>query len=160
MRPCAPCQESWICSEWSECQAGSQSRSCYDEHSCETTDYQPELQKGCEVFFPPGPEPDKIYSPPAPPPAVELGFFQKFWDNYAIYIIGLLAAVVLAAIILLVIHYFKPKKVAYNINELKQWVRKEKEMGTSDEKIRAILKQNTGWTDEEIDMAFESLRQQ
>ncbi len=160
-RPCAPCQESWICSEWSECQVGSQSRVCYDEHFCETTNYQPHSQKGCEVFFPPGPEPDRIsfqLPPPYAPAAAaeEESFFQK----YKLYLLGLLIAAVLTAIILLAIHYFKPKKVAYNINELKQWVRKEKEMGTSDENIREILKQNTGWTDEEIDMAFESLRTQ
>ena len=70
----------------------------------------------------------------------------------------MLAVIVLAALIAVAIHYFKPKKVAYNINELKDWVRKEKQMGTSDLDIREILKHNTGWTDDEIDIAFESLR--
>ena len=44
-----------------------------------------------------------------------------------------------------------PKKIAYNVNELNQWIKKEKEMGTSDVDIRQILKQNTGWTDEEVE---------
>ncbi len=159
-RPCAPCQESWVCSEWSECQGGLQSRQCYDEHFCESNNYKPFLQKGCEELLLAGPEPDRI-SFQLPPPfapaaqAAEESFFQK----YKIYLLGLLIAVVLAAIILLAIHYFKPKKVAYNINELKEWVRKEKDMGTSDDDIRSILKQNTGWTDDEINVAFESLRQ-
>ena len=81
------------------------------------------------------------------------------WNNYKFYIIGGAAAIVLAALVLLALHLLMPKKVAYNLNELKQWVRKEKEMGTSDEDIRQILKQNTGWADDEIAMAFESLRQ-
>jgi len=158
-RPCAPCQESWICSLWSDCQGGLHNRACFDEHQCLTTNYKPVLQKGCDAL-PVGPEPDRISFelPPPFPPAQAQVTKEGFWDKYSNYIIGLLAAIVLAALIAVAIHYLKPKKVAYNINELKEWVRKEKEMGTADFDIREILKHNTGWTDDEIDIAFESLR--
>lgn len=156
-QPCQACEESWVCSVWAECSAGSQTRVCYDEHLCETFVSKPALQKGCDQAEP-FPQPVQISAklpPPYVPPAVE----QSFWDNYKYYLIGGLAAIILAVLILVGIHIFAPKKVAYNINELKQWVRKEKEMGTSDADIRQILKQNTGWTDEEMDMAFEGLQQ-
>ena len=98
--------------------------------------------------------------PYVPPPAVaQQNFFAKLWEDYQLYIIGGAAVLVLAALVLLAIHLLMPKKIAYNLNELKQWVRKEKEMGTSDSDIREILKQNTGWTDQEVDMAFESSKQ-
>ena len=42
-------------------------------------------------------------------------------------------------------------------DELKEWIRKEEAMGTSKEDIRTILKDNTGWEDEEIDEAFSEL---
>ena len=162
-RPCAACQESWVCSLWSECRAGTQSRACYDEHFCETETYQPALQKGCAVMIPPGPEPDRI-SFQLPPPftgttqAPKKESFANLWESYGNVIIGILIAVVLAVLVILGWYHFKPKKVAYNINELKEWIRKEKQMGTSDGDVREILKHNTGWTDEEIDIGFESLR--
>ncbi len=163
-RPCEACQESWVCSIWAACSAGSQTRACYDEHFCETTANKPAIQKGCNEVDP-VPPPSRISTQLPPPyvpqaPAVaQQSFFSKVWDDYKYYIIGGVGAILLAIIILVTIHFLVPKKVAYNINELKQWIRKEKEMGTSDADIREILKQNTGWTDEEIDMAFESSTQ-
>ena len=158
-RACEPCLESWICSLWAECNAGNQARACYDEHFCETTNYKPGLEKGCNQADP-LPPPARISSqlpPPFTPPSAIAQ--QSVWDNYKIYFIGGAAAVLLAALVLLAIHYFKPKQVAYNLNELKQWVRQEKNMGTSESDIRQILKQNTGWNNEEINSAFESLKQ-
>jgi len=159
-RPCESCLESWVCSLWAECSAGVQSRACYDEHFCETSNLKPGLQKGCNEMDP-IPPPARISSqlPPPyvpPPAAAQQSFLSKTWENYKMYIIGGAAAILLAVMIILAIHIFMPKKVAYNINELKQWVRKEKEMGTSDTDIREILKQNTGWTDQEVDLAFQS----
>ncbi|MBI4147103.1 hypothetical protein HY494_00435 [Candidatus Woesearchaeota archaeon] len=161
-QPCEPCQESWVCSLWAECSYSSQTRVCYDEHSCDTTNLKPAIQKGCNEADP-FPAPAKISTQLPPPfvpqaPVVQQSFLSKLWGNYSVYLIGGAAAILLAVIILLAIFFLKPKKVAYNINELKQWVRKEKEMGTSDTDIRQILKQNTGWSDEEIEMAFESLK--
>ncbi|MEK6940234.1 MAG: hypothetical protein AABX31_05910 [Nanoarchaeota archaeon] len=160
-RACEPCQESWVCSIWAACSAGSQTRACYDEHFCETTSNKPAIQKGCaqaDPFPPPARISTQLPPPYAPPvqAVAQPSFLSKAWDNYKFYIIGGAAAIVLAALVLLALHLLMPKKVAYNINELKQWVRKEKEMGTSDADIRQILKQNTGWADEEIDMAFDS----
>ncbi|MDP3698941.1 MAG: hypothetical protein Q8R47_05110 [Nanoarchaeota archaeon] len=163
-RPCEACLESWVCSVWNECSAGAQTRACYDEHFCETTNLKPALQKGCNAADP-VPPPVRIstqlpppYVPQAPA-VVQQSFFSKAWDNYKYYILGGAAAIALAVLVLLALHIFMPKKVAYNLNELKQWVRKEKQMGTADPDIREILKQNTGWTDQEIDMAFESSQQ-
>lgn len=162
IQPCDACEESWVCSSWAECSYGSQNRACYDEHSCETTNSKPAIQKRCTEADP-FPLPAKISTQLPPPfvpqaPVVQQSFFSRLWNNYSSYIIGGAAAILLAIIIILAIIFLKPKKVAYNINELKQWVRKEKEMGTSDADILQILKQNTGWTDEEIEMAFESLK--
>ena len=141
-----------------------QNRACYDEHLCETTSNKPAIQKGCNEVDP-FPAPSRI-STQLPPPYVPQGpavvqqsFFSKAWDNYKYYILGGAAAIALAVLVLLALHIFMPKKVAYNLNELKQWVRKEKQMGTADQDIREILKQNTGWTDQEIDRAFESSQQ-
>ena len=163
-RPCETCLESWVCSLWAQCNGGSQARACYDEHLCQTIANKPALQKQCNAVDP-LPPPTRI-STQLPPPFVpstsaapQEGFFSRLWNNYSLYFIALAVAIILAALIIFGIYYFKPKKVAYNINELKQWVRKEKEMGTSNADIRQILKQNTGWTDQEIDMAFEGLQQ-
>lgn len=159
-RPCEPCLESWVCSIWADCSAGAQTRACYDEHFCETANNKPALQKGCyeaDPFPPPTKISTQLPPPYVPPAAVaQPSFLSKLWGKYKWYIIGGLAAIVLAVVIMLAVHFLAPKKVAYNLNELKQWVRKEKEMGTSDADIRQILKQNTGWTDEEVDMAFEN----
>ncbi len=160
-QPCQACQESWVCSIWAECSAGIQTRACYDEHLCDTTNNKPAIQKVCkqaDPFPPPSRISTQLPPPYIPPPVVQQSFLSKVWNNYKFYIIGGAAAIVLAALVLLALHLLMPKKVAYNLNELKQWVRKEKEMGTSDEDIRQILKQNTGWADDEIAMAFESLR--
>ena len=160
-RPCEACQESWVCSIWNTCSAGSQSRVCYDEHECKTTNNKPALQKGCSQADPfpvPARVSPQLPPPYVPPPVAQQSFLSKVWDDYKWYIIGGLAAIVLIVVIILTIYFLVPKKVAYNINELKQWVRKEKELGTSDADVREILKQNTGWTDQEIDMAFESLK--
>lgn len=161
-RSCAACQESWVCSLWGECNTGSQSRVCYDEHFCETAASKPGLQKGCNEADP-FPPPAKISSQLPPPftgitQAPEEGFFSKLWAGYKLYLIAGLVALILAALAIAAVYYFRSPKVAYNINELKQWVRKEKQMGTADEDIRQILKQNTGWTSEEIELAFDSSR--
>lgn len=162
-RECEACQESWVCSTWNECNTGLQTRACYDEHFCETTHNKPAIQKGCQQADPfPAPARISAQLPPpyVPPPVAQPSFLSKVWRNYNFYIIGGVGAILLAVVILVTIHFLMPKKVAYNINELKQWVRKEKEMGTSDADIREILKQNTGWTDEEINSAFQSSQQQ
>ena len=161
-RDCSQCDESWICSQWSQCSNGLNTRDCYDEHDCGTVLLKPDLQKSCQASSTPGPQPVRI-SNQLPPPSYakpqELSGFAKFWNDYKLLvIIGLLGIIILLIIILLLIHFLKPKHYAYNMDELKKWVSKERTMGTSNEDIRSILKQHTGWKDKEIDAAFESLR--
>jgi hypothetical protein len=68
---------------------------------------------------------------------------------------GVGALLLLILIVVLIVHFVHAhKKTAYNVNDLKEWIRKEKEAGTPDADIRQILKENTGWTDEEINRAF------
>ena len=62
-------------------------------------------------------------------------------------------------IVLGVLHIFKPKPVAYNIAELKEWVQKEKEMGTSTENIKTILADHTGWSRDKMESLFEGLKE-
>ncbi|MCX6749861.1 MAG: hypothetical protein NTZ83_00210 [Candidatus Pacearchaeota archaeon] len=46
------CQESWECSQWSDCSNGVQTRECDDSHSCSTTFYKPSEEKEClEIEF-------------------------------------------------------------------------------------------------------------
>ncbi len=46
-----PCQENWICGEWSACYAGQQSKSCSDTNACGTTYLKPATTQSC--FSPP-----------------------------------------------------------------------------------------------------------
>jgi len=162
-RGCSQCDESWICSIWSQCSNGVNLRNCFDEHECGTSILKPGLQKSCQAASASGPQPRQISNQLPPPsfaqPQAQSSGLQKFWEEYkAILVLGTLSLVILVIIVLLLIHFLKPKHFAYNLHELKEWVRKESAMGTSKEDIRAILKQNTGWKDQEIDAAFESLR--
>ncbi len=159
---CAECAESWVCSAWSECSDEQNYRNCDDEHGCGTTVLKPKLQKLCTEEEPSGPAPAQIssvmpplyYAPPAEPAA------KSFWKDNLFYLITIpLVLIAIVVVIILTFHFLKPKRLAYNLNELKQWVRKERAMGTSDEDIRKILKEHTGWRDEEIAQALESPQQ-
>ena len=54
----------------------------------------------------------------------------------------------------LLVHYARRSKVVYNLDELKEWVGKERQMGTAEKDIAAILQQQTGWNDAEIQKAL------
>lgn len=41
------CEENWKCSEWSECENGTQTRSCVDVNSCGTYLHRPALEQEC-----------------------------------------------------------------------------------------------------------------
>ncbi len=157
VRDCKPCVESWICSLWSDCQNGFQTRTCQDEHFCGTNAKMPIEQRSCQQDFVPGTAPAKVT-----PPGVQLPISTElsFWDKYKWYIIWSLLALIIIALLVLGYFFFirNRKKKSYNINELKTWVKQEKAAGTSHADIRHILKENTGWTDPEIDVAFASLR--
>jgi hypothetical protein len=181
---CTKCEESWICSAWSTCQSDEQLRTCYDEHKCGSTVLKPTLRKYCQATYVPGPKPASVsstiqppayypasqpepaYQPPvqkpvvAKPTAPVVKFsFSSFWDKYQMYFLGLGILIVVVIIIIILIAYFaKPKQRVYNLDELKEWIEKERQMNTGDVQIRQILSQNTGWSEEEISQAFSELR--
>jgi len=160
IQDCPKCDESWVCTSWSDCIAQKQNRNCYDEHKCNTFQLKPHTQKAC-ALPPTGPPPAKIIPtlPPTIPPEVEVPK-PSLWDKYKAWLLGTPAALILLLLIILVtLHYLKPKKVEVsNIEELKNWVQQELQMGTPKEKIREIIHQQTGWTDQELDKAFEELQ--
>ena len=155
-RECKPCNESRICSLWDDCESGFETRSCIDEHYCGTNVLIPIEQKSCGIDFVSGSDPAKIT-----PPGVQLpaSIEPSIWDQYKWHFFWLLIIILLIVLgIFIYLHFFHNKKKAYNIEELKTWVKQEKAAGTTNEDIRHILIKNTGWTDEEIDTAFVSLR--
>ncbi len=179
-RACTKCEESWICSAWSDCVSEEQVRACQDEHKCGTTVLKPNLRKLCQATYVSGPAPAytspvipaPTYYPASQPEPVTQTIkplikevapvtpfsWNNFFDKYQIYLLGLGALVVLIVIIIiLVAHFAKPKERTYNLEELKEWIRKERQMGNSDNQIRQILAQNTGWDEEEISQAFNEL---
>jgi uncharacterized membrane protein YgcG len=161
---CTFCAESWVCSIWSPCNYGTQDRTCTDLHLCGTTQFKPVEQKGCQEFVAPI---QQVYTPPPPPPS-EQGFVAELkqavtektisiWDKYMYYILGLAAFVVLAVFVIVLILVLRKPKQVYNLDELKDWVVKERQMGTSDGDIKTILAQSTGWKEPEIRQAFGEL---
>ncbi len=166
-RSCTPCYESWICTAWSECYLGKNTRMCYDERNCGTEDFKPAREKSCQAASVAGPQPKQITYQIPPPSygqqavaAPKESSIQKFWEQYRLHIIAGVAALVLLTIAtLLLFRFIKARKSeAYNLNELKDWVRKEKEMGSSEENMRSILKKSTTWREEEINRVFQELQ--
>ncbi len=51
------CTEEWICTEWSECVDGEQTRTCTDQSDCGTTSDKPDEMRGCVIEEE---EPEKI----------------------------------------------------------------------------------------------------
>ncbi|MFH1682282.1 MAG: hypothetical protein ABIA37_00645 [Candidatus Woesearchaeota archaeon] len=162
-RTCEPCDESWICTAWSNCIGGTQSRSCYEEHNCETAEEKPDESQSCvetSTYVPP-----PAYTPPVveytPPPVVAapVSAWTQFWDKWKTWLVLIPSLLILAMVgLLLYLHFHKPKTEVGNMDELKDWVGQELEMGVSKEDIRKTLHENTGWTDEELDMAFKELK--
>jgi hypothetical protein len=156
-RECTSCVESWICSLWSDCSNSFQTRTCQDEHFCETNAKIPIEQRSCaEDFVPSSSGSTQTFTPPD----VQLPITTEpsFWDQYKWYFFwSILIILIIALSIFIYLHFFRKKK-AYNIEELKAWVKQEKVAGTTNDDIRHILKENTGWMDEEIDSAFASLK--
>lgn len=165
-RVCSQCEESWTCTSWSDCKGGQQTRNCIDEHLCGTRNSKPLLQKDCTIPIPPGPQPDRIVPqlPPAAPPrqpaAPSLGL-RKIWEEYKVPIVAVPSALIIIIVLIIVVSRFaRPGgKMAYNLHELKEWIEKEKEMGTSVNDILHILKKNTGWKKKEVLRAFEELKE-
>jgi hypothetical protein len=53
------CIENWACDDWSACSLGRQSRTCYDQNQCNTTQYVPVQARTCLDLAPPAPEPEE-----------------------------------------------------------------------------------------------------
>ncbi len=169
-RTCAPCQESWACSAWSPCEGGMEGRTCLDDKDCGTATYKPVEERPCGADIG-GYEPDRYTSQVPPPSAAAPSRLQypavqkvvapvasvSFWDEWGFLILALLALLLLVGIILYLLHMKNNKHAAYNSDELKIWMLKEKEAGSSEGDIRQILMEQTGWTKEDVDLAFEEL---
>ncbi len=153
---CQPCDESWICSEWGTCSNGQQTRRCSDEHYCGTLRTKPSERRNCVVPSYHADSPSGYQPPPPARPVIqEPSFFQK----YKIPIAVGLGILLLLGLLWFLFYFYKKhhKKTAYNFNELKEWVKKERAMGTSNEDITQILNERTGWSKKEITNAFASL---
>lgn len=156
VRSCEPCPESWTCSLWSECSDGQQSRVCVDENYCQTDALKPIEQKACgQPDY--GAQPFQIIQ--QPPETFVLPKPEDFFSKYQIWFIVVPAAlIVLLLLFFLILHFVRKKRVVYNHDELVQWIQQEMQTGTAKDDIIQILKQNTGWTDEEIMDAFDQLQ--
>ncbi len=168
---CTSCIESWVCSDWSDCQNMLQDRTCHDLHSCETIILKPMLQKSCTLTNTPGPMvPIDLPSSQPPPqfaeletpdlePEIEVQTQQPSFikENLNFIVGGLGGLIFLIVLIFVILHFIHHKPVQHDIDELKAWVQKERAAGTSDEDIKQILGKHTGWSDEELAKAFQSL---
>jgi hypothetical protein len=153
IKPCLVCDESWVCSVWSSCIAGKQTRLCTEEHLCGTILKKPIIQKVCnslDTGFPPA----RI----VPPPKLAE---TSFWDEYKLWIILIpIILILLALAIFIYFHFYgKPKEAVSNIDELKKWVGRSKAKGVPEEKIREIVHQKTRWTDKELNQVFKELKE-
>ena len=164
-RACEPCEESWICAAWSSCVGGTQTRSCYDERGCGTAEAKPDESRSCaepSVYVPPvytPTLPTVEYVPPAPVVVAPASPWKQFWDKWKTWIILIPSILILALVgLLLYLHFHKPQAEVTNMDELEGWVKQELEMGISKEDIRKTLHENTGWTDQELDLAFKDLQ--
>lgn len=111
-------------------------------------------------------QPQPVKAPVVQKPAVAPSLFSKAkvawikygqgtWQKYKVYVVAVPSALLVIITLLLLLHHFKKPKVVFNTEELKQWIKAEKAMGTADEHIQQILAQNTGWRKEEIDKAMQ-----
>jgi hypothetical protein len=75
-----------------------------------------------------------------------------FW---VICALGIIAFVI--AMIFLVIHFmYIPRKAIYNYQELREWIKRERKAGATDEEIQEIIKANSDWKDKDIEKALMS----
>ena len=160
------CQESWECSAWSSCVMGKNTRICRDGRKCGTVISKPVESKGCQETVPEYVAPQQTYQPPVQQyeaPKVTSPDEQKpestFWDQYSSWVMGGLTGLLFIVILVLSVLHFTKKspQVTFNYDELKDWIKKERDAGTSDTDIEVILAQNTGWTKEEVEKIFSEM---
>jgi hypothetical protein len=170
IQSCPVCEESWVCKSWSSCSNQQQTRTCVDEHKCGTITLKPALSQFCQgsTSLPPlRPATPPSYTPP-PPQKVIVEPTPSIWEQYKNYIIGggiglLTLIVIIALIIFMVTKSHKKdggKHKVYNFDDLVDWVKKEKQVGASNQEIKQLLEENTGWNKVEVDQAFTQLNEE
>jgi cysteine-rich repeat protein len=182
-RGCPACDESWTCSLWSDCVNGIETRTCTDEHSCGSIFTKPILQRSCAGDTPQIQQPSGQQNQQQPSTVLQnqqqtqqtLGGTTTFTNKLSVTQImknakqfvkdqkisiigGILFIIIVAVILTVILIRVKTHKKDYNLDELRDWIGKEKELGTSDADIIHILKDQTGWTKKEIMSAFNSLQ--
>jgi hypothetical protein len=162
-RDCSPCDESWTCTAsdgdypWGICQGGTQTRVCTDEHFCGTSVTKPVEQRNCQVEGQRFVSNDPGYTPPLQPEPVLQQ--PSFWNSWLAWIIGSGSSLLMLIIItLIVVVLMKHTHTVFHHKDLVAWIRKERRMGTSDDDIKDILNQNTGWSHEDLEEAFKELQ--
>src|SRR3989344_3354210 len=162
-RSCTSCQESWVCSLWSECRSGSQYRTCDDEYKCGTFVQRPETEKRCDaptVGFTPRKISEPVAAPPSTfppfgqepvtrrPPAVPPSFLSKY-QKFAVR--GGIALGILIILVVIIVLFIKRKGKVNS--ELAAWIGQARSGGKSDTYIRNALV-DEGWTEKEIEKAL------
>jgi plastocyanin len=172
VKTCENCTESWVCTEWSSCSFGKQTRSCADEHICSTFLLKPNVEKICK-------EPVVSYYDEEPietkvlPENYETEEFSEFddfaafkeqqisspatsklvWDDYKLPVI-ISSSLILVVIIILLLYLLiiKPKKKA--ASQIKNYIREQRRKGFSNKKIHDLLAE-TGWKEKDIEKFME-----
>jgi uncharacterized membrane protein len=162
VKKCSVCDVSWVCGSWSDKVGQCGTRKCVDEHSCNVLTGKPVETKSCPIqeqkayvpeeenYYP------KSYAEASQPTQSSL----TFWDKYQRWIIGGAAsALVLIVMVVLLIYLISKKKVQYNCDELREWIRKEMGSGSSEKEIKETLLSQTEWTKQEIDKELKELKE-
>ena len=144
------CEQSWICSVWSFCSSGTQTRTCNDEHKCGVSSLKPDLSKGCNVAST-GYQPSRTIPPSNNNWPVKTPHVQKpsLWESFGKYII--ISGISLFLLVLIVVgvlffhshHHLNPK--------LAEWVTKARVAGKSEPEIKSILEKQGEWKKNEVD---------
>ena len=179
-RECSGCTENWECQAWGACTNNLQRRHCIDVNACGSAQLIPEIERSCsagggasgalrDLFSSDGSQQTYGGQGTSGSRGVSstqgkvgegvvgqvVGFFKDYWPFVA-------GGVVLVLVLLGVIVVLKKRgergKAAYNYDDLRGWVAKQRSMGVNDSEIRGILKQNTGWNDGEVNEAFGDLK--
>ena len=161
-RACAACQESWICSAWSTCSNGFQTRICTDEHQCKTARTKPPERQSCieERGYTPQPAvQQQNYQPLVQPPVrplISSPAKKSFIDllvEYKWFIIVPLVLLLLVVMILLFLRSsHEPKQPeGFNYDELNAWVQQGLRAGVTPEQLWQRLQQETEWKKEEFE---------
>lgn len=158
---CEPCLEQWRCGEWNECSAGVQTRECVDDGACNTAETKPEDEQVCDgvpSFVQGNQQATRGFTDRSGNQFVsnterdEIGgaiLAQKEGADYVLWA-SILGGVLLIVLLIFLMYHFFHKEKKFDAGELHAWVVQSRAAGVSDEDIREQLKENTGWSDEDI----------